>query len=96
MRSEKSIQLYNMMLNKGYPRDLCAVVSDALRTDFTAGQMLGYIARYPRLPDAEVADEMLAILSFRDSIVEYKRAEQAQHRINEVYRCGLTPNDEDE
>lgn len=34
-------------------------------------------------------DEMLAILSDRNEIMKNKEAEQAQEKINEIYRFGL-------
>ena len=41
------------------------------------------------LPDVEVVDEMLAILSDRNELIKKKESEQAQARISEIYRFGL-------
>lgn len=41
------------------------------------------------LPEVEVVDEMLAILSDRNAIIKKKETEQAQAKINELYRFGL-------
>lgn len=85
-RTEISMQLYQMMLDRGYPENLCRLVTENLNTDYTATRMIGYLSHYSSLPDVEIVDEMLAILSDRDAIIKKKEAEQAQARINEMYR----------
>ena len=88
-RTEISMQLYNMMLERGYPENLCDLVTRNLNTDYTATRMIGYLSHYSYLPDVEVVDEMLAILSDRNAIIKKKESEQAQAKINEIYRFGL-------
>ena len=88
-RTEISMQLYRMMIERGYPENLCELVIRNLNTDYTATRMIGYLSHYTNLPDVEVVDEMLAILSDRDAIMRKKEAEQAQAKINELYRFGL-------
>ena len=88
-RTEISMQLYQMMLERGYPENLCDLVTRNLNTDYTATRMIGYLSHYSHLPEVEVVDEMLAILSDRNAIVRKKEAEQAQEKINELYRFGL-------
>lgn len=83
---EKSRQLYELMLRKGYPEDFAALISSEMRTDFTAGRMIAYISKSGVLPLEEVADEMLAILSDRDRITQKHILEHAQAKINEMYR----------
>ena len=51
--------------------------------------MIGYLSHYSDLPELEIVDEMLAILSDRNAIMKKKDAEQAQEKINELYRFGL-------
>ena len=84
--SDKSRQLYELMISKGYPEEFAALIAGELHTDFTASRMIGYISRSARLPLEEVADEMLAILSDRDRIIEKHMLEHAQAKINEMYR----------
>jgi hypothetical protein len=48
--------------------------------------MMGYLAKSDVLPLEEVADEMLAILSDRDRIMQKHQTEYAQAKINEMYR----------
>lgn len=88
-RTEMSMQLYHMMKDRGYPEPLCDLVSKNLNTDFTAGRMIGYLSHYSSLPDVEVVDEMLAILSDRDAWIRKKEAEHANETISRVYRFGL-------
>ena len=75
-RSPQSMQLYKMLLSRGYPESFCDLVTKNLNTDFTATRMMGYLYRYsnPRLED--VADEMLAILDDRNRIMEKKELEE--------------------
>ena len=88
-RTELSMQLYQLMLDRGYPENLCDLVTRNLNTDYTAGRMIGYLSHYSYLPDVEVVDEMLAILSDRNAIMQKKETEKAQAKINELYRFGL-------
>ncbi len=88
-KSELSQELYRMMVDRGYPENLCDLVTKNLNTDFTAARMIGYLSHYSHLPDVEVVDEMLAILSDRNAIMKKKESEKAQQAINELYRFGL-------
>ena len=88
-RTEISMQLYNLMMERGYPENLCNLVTRNLNTDYTATRMIGYLSHYSDLPDVEVVDEMLAILSDRNELIKIKESEQAQARISEIYRFGL-------
>lgn len=88
-RTEISMQLYNLMMERGYQENLCDLVTRNLNTDYTATRMIGYLSHYSDLPDVEVVDEMLAILSDRNELIKKKESEQAQTRISEIYRFGL-------
>ena len=90
MKTERTDELYKVLLTKGYPKELCAEIAyKNLNTDYTATRMLGYLYRYtePRLED--VIDEMIAILSDREEFIKKKEMEQARAVINEIYRNGL-------
>ena len=76
-RTEISMQLYNLMMERGYPENLCDLVTRNLNTDYTATRMIGYLSHYSDLPDVEVVDEMLAILSDRNELIKKKESEQA-------------------
>lgn len=88
-RTELSMQLYQIMIDRGYPENLCELVTRNLNTDYTATRMIGYLSHYSYLPEVEVVDEMLAILSDRNAFIQKKESEQAQAKINELYRFGL-------
>ena len=90
MASERTDELYKILLSKGYPKELCAEISyKNMNTDYTATRMLGYLYRIsnPRIED--LIDEMLAILSDRNAIIQKKELEQAQSVINDMYQNGL-------
>ena len=81
-KSEKSIELYNLMLQRGYPEQFCDEVTKNLNTDFTAKRMIGYLLHYQKLPLEEIADEMLAILSDRNRIMQKKELESINASLN--------------
>ena len=90
MASERTDELYKILLSKGYPKEICAEIAyKNMNTDYTATRMLGYLYRIsnPRIED--LIDEMLAILSDRNAIIQKKELEQAQSVINDVYQNGL-------
>ena len=90
MASERTNELYKVLLDRGYPKEFCAEIAfKNMNTDYTAARMLGYLYRVsdPRIED--LVDEMLAILSDRDAIIQKKEMEHAQAVINEIYRNGL-------
>ena len=88
-RTELSMELYEELKRIGYPEELCDLISKNLNTDFTARRMLGYLSYYDQPKVEDLVDEMLAILSDRDAIIQKKEMEHAQAVINEIYRNGL-------
>ena len=90
MASKKSIEVYETLLKKGFPAEFCKEVAYRyMNTDFTANRMLRYLYQVIQPSVQEVVDEMFAIISDRDRIVEKHKSEHAQASINEVYRNGL-------
>ena len=90
MASEKSIEVYNILIKKGFPEEFCREVAyKYMNTDYTAERMVGFLYRMPRLTVELVVDEMFAIITDRIRLVEKHQSEQAQARINQVYREGL-------
>ena len=90
MAQSKQDELYKALQQKGYPDSLCREIAyKQMNTDYTATRMIGYLSHYSDLPDVEVVDEMLAILSERNELIKKKESEQAQARISEIYRFGL-------
>ena len=90
MASERTEELYKVLLSKGYPKEFCAEIAyKNMNTDYTATRMLGYLYRYTNPKIEDLVDEMLAILSDREAIRQKKEMEAAQARINQIYREGL-------
>ena len=90
MASDRTDELYKVLLDRGYPKEFCTEIAyKNMNTDYTATRMLGYLYRVtnPRIED--LVDEMLAILSDRDAIIQKKEMEHAQAVINEIYRNEL-------
>lgn len=82
------------MLKKGYPEPFCDEVTRNLNTDWTAQRMIGYLSHYQKLRLEDVADEVLAILSDRNRIMEKKSLEIINARWNEMMLYGF-PSDKD-
>lgn len=94
-RSEKSMELYHILLDRGYPKGFADEVTYNLNTDWTAGRLIGYLRHYDRLPMEDVADEVLAILSDRNSIMQKKEMEAVNARWNEIMWNGFGNTDVD-
>ena len=60
-----------------------------MNTDYTATRMLGYLYRVTDLRIEDLVDEMLAILSDSDAIIQKKEMERAQSVLNDIYENGL-------
>ena len=88
-RTEISMKLYRVLLDRGYPEEFCDQITKNLNTDWTANRMLGYLSHYKKLPMEEVADEMLAILSDRNQIMQKKQLEEVNARWNQHMMDGL-------
>ena len=90
MSKTRNDELYHVLKEKGYPEDFCFDIAyKQLNTDYTATRMLGYLYRITDPRPEDVVDEMLAILSDRNAIIQKKELEHAQATINQVYRKGL-------
>lgn len=88
-RSEKSMELYDIMILRGYPKDFCDIITMNLNTDFTAKRMIGYLSYYQHPPLEEIADEMLAILSDRNRIMKKKEFESTNAALNNFMLQGF-------
>jgi hypothetical protein len=45
-KSAKSLELYDIMMKRGYPEEFCDQISKNLNTDRTAQRMIGYLSHY--------------------------------------------------
>ena len=90
MAAERIDELYKVLLDKGYPKELCAEIAyKHMNPDYTATRMLGYLYRISQPRVEDLIDEMLAILSDREQIIQKKESERAQAVISDIYRNGL-------
>lgn len=90
MAESRQDELYDALQLKGYPEDFCREIAyRQMNTDYTATRMLGYLYRISEPRPEDVVDEMLAILSDRNAIIQKKELEHAQTTINKVYWEGL-------
>ena len=94
-RSEKSMELYDVLLKRGYPKEFCQQITLNLNTDWTANRMLGDLSHDQKLQMADVADEMLAILSDRDRIMQKHQLEDTNAKWNEFLAEGFGEDEED-
>lgn len=88
-KSEVSLELYEILLEKGYSEQFSDLITKNLNTDFTAGRMIGYLSHYTSLPELEIVDEMLAILSDRNRIMQKKEMEATNAKWNAMMQEGL-------
>lgn len=88
-KSEASKELYEVLLEQGYPEPFCDLITRNLNTDWTANRMLGYLSYYQGLPQEEIVDEMLSILSDRNRLIQKHELEETNARYNEFLNRGI-------
>lgn len=49
-RTAKSMELYDILLRRGYPEPFCDEITKNLNTDWTAQRMIGYLSHYKSFP----------------------------------------------
>ena len=75
MEKARNDELYRALKEKDYPDDFCREIAyNQIRTDYTATRMLGYLYRTSNPRAEDVVDEMLAIFSDRDAVMQEKGA----------------------
>ena len=90
MESDRSNELYKALKGKGYPDDFCREIAyRQMNTDYTATRMLGYLYRVSQPRPEDVVDEMLAILSDRNAIMQKKELEKTNAAWNEFLQHGF-------
>jgi len=92
-KSETSMELYQLMLRRGYVEEFCDIVTKNLNTDFTAKRMIGYLSHYQHPTHEEIADEMLAILNDRNRIMHKKDLEKINASWNNYMMQGFSENE---
>lgn len=95
-KSPISCELYEIMMERGYSEQFSDLITKNLNTDYTAGRMIGYLTHYAMLPEAEIVDEMLSILSDRNRIMQKKDMEATNEKWNEMMVGDIFSEEEDE
>lgn len=89
-RTPKSMELYDILVKSGYPQEFCEQITLNLNTDWTAQRMIGYLSHYKKLPIEEIVDEMLAIISDRNRIMQKHQLEETNAKWNEFLNNGFS------
>lgn len=89
-RTPKSMELYDILVKRGYPQEFCEQITLNLNTDWTAQRMIGYLSHYKKLPMEEIVDEMLAIISDRNRIMQKHQLEETNAKWNEFLNNGFS------
>ena len=90
MPSDKSTELYKVLLSRGFEQSLCYEIAyRQMNTDYTATRMLGSLYRMSGLTEEMLVDEMLAILDDRSRYIKKHEMEHAQQAINRIYDEGM-------
>lgn len=95
-RTEKSLELCKILIKRGYPESFAYEVSLNLNTDWTANRMIGYLRHYDKLPMEDIADEVLAILSDRNRIMQKKELEAVNASWNRFLWEGFSSENDEE
>jgi hypothetical protein len=97
MEKARNDELYRALKEKDYPDDFCREIAyNQIRTDYTATRMLGYLYRTSNPRAEDVVDEMLAIFSDRDAVMQKKELEHAQATINQILQRRIIRREEHE
>lgn len=94
-KSEKSVELYNLLLRRGYSEKFSDVITKNLNTDYTAQRMIGYLYHFDNLPEGEIVDEMLSILAERNMIMQKKELEEVNAKWNMIRAEGFGDDEEE-
>ena len=82
-------QLLGTIVRMGYPEEFGKLVARNLGSEKTMRRMTSYLVQARPRTAEEIADEMLAIMSDRDSWIAKKEAEQANARYTQILNEGL-------
>ena len=84
------MELYYLLIDRGYSEEFSDLITKNLNTDFTVGRMIGYLSHYKKLPMEEIVDEMLAIISDRNRIMQKHQLEETNAKWNEFLNNGFS------
>lgn len=85
----KTKDLIQTLRKMGYPESFGLLIAANLRTEKMIGRMIGYLKNAKPQSDAEIADEMLAIMDDRDRWTQKKMSEYYNSKYNEYLDSSL-------
>jgi len=81
--------LIQTLRKMGYPESFGLLIAANLRTEKMIGRMIGYLKNAKPQSDAEISDEMLAIMDDRDRWTQKKMSEYYNSKYNEYLNSSL-------
>lgn len=79
----KKQELINILSRMGFSAELGEAIAANLRTEKPMSRMIGYLLSAQPRTEEDIVDEMLAIMSDRDTWIKKKEAEYYNQKYNE-------------
>ena len=83
IRKRKKRELIDILIRMGFSAELGEAIAANLRTEKPMNRMIGYLLSAQPRTEEDIVDEMLAIMSDRDTWIRKKEAEFYNQKYNE-------------
>ena len=83
IRERKKRELIDILVRMGFSAELGEAIAANLRTEKPMNRMIGYLLSAQPRTEEDIVDEMLAIMSDRDTWIRKKEAEYYNQKYNE-------------
>ena len=83
IRKRKKRELIDILIRMGFSAELGEAIAANLRTEKPMNRMIGYLLSAQPRTEENIVDEMLAIMSDRDTWIRKKEAEFYNQKYNE-------------
>ena len=83
IRERKKRELIDILVRMGFSAELGEAIAANLRTEKPMNRMIGYLLSAQPRTEEDIVDEMLAIMSDRDTWIRKKEAEFYNQKYNE-------------
>ena len=83
IRERKKRELIDILVCMGFTAELGEAIAANLRTEKPMNRMIGYLLSAQPRAEEDIVDEMLAIMSDRDTWIRKKEAEFYNQKYNE-------------
>ena len=80
-------ELIDILVRMGFTAELGELIAANLRTEKPMSRMIGYLLSAQPRTEEVIVDEMLAIMSDRDTWIRKKEAEFYNQKYNEYLNC---------